>query len=612
MMFAQTAHARKISVETLQGRKLDLYQSCHALVIGVEGYHHWPQRPGTITETRDISWELKRLGFSVVLLIDPTAEELHEALEQFQQNSGISAERGVVFYYSGHSWTQISSTGEKTGWIIPKDAPLPEKNQQEFKKTAVSSKRIASMADQIQARHLLFLLDAPFAADEFLVEPILLKTVGETNLLPARQFIAAGNNIHLVSKKSEFNRFLLQGLKGEADLIDDDLVSACELSHYLSYRVSNLSPKRHPQSGRIASTTPAGGDFVFQLNRQPLNIARLFVEVQPHNAKIQILNIAPKFEQGMELKPGDYHLHLSAFGYETVEKQIHLAQGESRTVPIALSKEKKMLTNSLGMRFVRIPPGSFIMGSRADEKGRSSDEIPHRVNLNQRYYIQRTEVTVGQFKQFIQSTGYETEAQKGKGCWIAGEANRWVQRPGTSWEKPGAAADETDDGPVGCVSWNDAVHFARWLSEKEKQTYRLPTEAEWEYAIRARTTTPFSAGSCLSTDEANYAELDTHYQLCATVFHQSRRKPTTVGSLAPNPWDLYNMHGNVSEWCLDWYGPYPTGQVTNPKGPDAGMERVIRGGHWQAKASECRSSRRHRIPPGIASDVVGFRLVLLP
>jgi formylglycine-generating enzyme required for sulfatase activity len=169
-----------------------------------------------------------------------------------------------------------------------------------------------------------------------------------------------------------------------------------------------------------------------------------------------------------------------------------------------------------------------------------------------------------------------------------------------------------DNLPVICVTWNDATAFARWLSRKERRTYRLPTEAEWEYAGRAGISTPFSTGRCLSTDEANYGKIGYAYQKCTTVFRKKRGRPIKVGLLPPNPWKLYNIHGNVSEWCQDWYGLYPSGNATNPKGPNSGSERVMRGGHWQADAAGCRSARRWRFPPNLASDAVGFRLVMVP
>jgi formylglycine-generating enzyme required for sulfatase activity len=136
-------------------------------------------------------------------------------------------------------------------------------------------------------------------------------------------------------------------------------------------------------------------------------------------------------------------------------------------------------------------------------------------------------------------------------------------------------------------------------------TYRLPTEAEWEYAARARTTTPFAFGNCLSTNDANY---DGKHPLTGCSKGQYRKTTISVGSLRKNVWGLYDMHGNVYEWCQDWYGKYPTGSVTNPTGPATGSLRVIRGGSWNDEARYCRSAFRLRRSPGYASLDLGFRL----
>ena len=606
------AHGAKITFLTQSDQTIEFYQDIHALVVGVENYDQWPLRANAVRDARDVSWALKRLGFSVRLLTDPTMQDLRSALNEFGQNPGNQVERGLIFYFVGNSLTPGSDDGAKISWIIPKDAPLPEKNRQGFEEKAISTDEIVSIVGLIQSRHVLCLIDAPLAADAFQVEPAVLKIVSKSSASPTRQFITLGDAHVPVSENSPFKRFLLKGLSGEADLIKDGVVSGTELGLYLSDRVGKVTHGQlQPQYGRLSVIGEQHGDFIIQLNDRIPQIARLFVNPQPEAAATRILNIKPKFEQGMELEPGQYRLHVSAQGYDTVEKSIDLKAGEDRTEQIRLSKAQSELTNSLGMRFIRIRPGTFMMGSSSDEPGRSNDETRHRVKLTRRFYIQSTEVTVAQFKQFVQSTGYKTESEKGGGCWITGSAQGWTQKPDASWKKPGLL--KIDNAlPVLCVTWNDASAFAKWLSRKERLTYRLPTESEWEYACRAGITTPFSSGGCLSTDAANYGKPGYPYQQCKSDFRKNHGRPTKVGRSAPNPWKLHNMHGNVSEWCQDWYGPYPSENAVNPEGPQAGSERVMRGGHWQADAAGCRSAKRRRFPPNLASDVVGFRLVMVP
>ena len=609
--FTPLAKSDSINVRTLTGQTIEFYKDCQALVVGVENYAFWPEKTGAIKSARDVSWELRRLGFSVRLLLDPSAQKLRFALNEFAQKTGNEVERGLVFYYAGHSETRTSANGQNVGWIIPVDASIPKQNVQSFQRKAISTEDLAAISSQIRSKHTLFIFDTPLSANEFKVEPAVLRIVGTDNRLPSRQFITAGSAEKSNPKGNPFTKFLILGLREEADLIRDGVVTGSELGLYLSDRISKVTAGQlYPQYGRIAQFENNRGDYVFQRTDRPLEIARLFVTTKPA-ATIRIMNIKPRFEQGIELQPGKYWLEVSAKGYETVNRWVGLAAGEDKSFDIQLSREQTEMTNSLGMQFVRIRPGQFMMGSPANESGRSSDETVHRVKLTRPFFMQTTEVTVDQFRMFVRSSGYRTEAERSGGCWIGTGGRGWGQKRGTSWEKPGVT-DIGDSFPATCIAWNDAREFARWLSKKEGRTYRLPSEAEWEYAGRAGTSTPFSTGRCLSTQEANYGKIGHHYQRCTTVFKENRGRPLEAGALAPNPWGLYNIHGNVSEWCQDWYGLYSSGNATNPRGPKSGSERVMRGGHWLADAAGCRSAKRWRFPPNMASDVVGFRLVLLP
>jgi formylglycine-generating enzyme required for sulfatase activity len=233
-------------------------------------------------------------------------------------------------------------------------------------------------------------------------------------------------------------------------------------------------------------------------------------------------------------------------------------------------------TNSLGMTFNRIPAGTFMMGSSESEPERYSDETQHQVTLTKSYYMQTTEVTQGQWKAVMGSN-------------------------------PSLFFGCGDDCPVEEVSWNDIQSFITELNKLGQGTYRLPTEAEWEYAARAGTTTPFNTGNCLSTDQANY---DGNYPYTGCPSGVYREKTLPVASFAPNAWGLYDMHGNVHEWVQDWYGTYPSGPVIDPSGPSTGSQRVLRGGCWIQDAGICRSALRYRSDPGYRYSLSGFRLVL--
>ncbi len=161
--------------------------------------------------------------------------------------------------------------------------------------------------------------------------------------------------------------------------------------------------------------------------------------------------------------------------------------------------------------------------------------------------------------------------------------------------------------PVEQVSYDNIQDFIKKLNLKEgADKYRLPTEAEWEYACRAGTTTPFYFGKCLSANQANY---DGNYPLEDCPKGQYREKTVPVGSFAPNAWGLYDMHGNVWEWCQDWYGNYTADAVPDPTGPSSGSNRVLRGGGWYGDAWICRTAYRGSSSPGYGRNFCGFRLV---
>jgi formylglycine-generating enzyme len=172
-----------------------------------------------------------------------------------------------------------------------------------------------------------------------------------------------------------------------------------------------------------------------------------------------------------------------------------------------------------------------------------------------------------------------------------------------------------ENHPVLHVSWNDAVAYCKWLSTKTGKHFRLPTEAEREYACRAGSRTPFNKGVNLTTNQANY---DGNYPYNNNPKGVYRQNSVAVNSFAPNAWGLYNMHGNVWEWCSDWYGGTyydeckANATVTNPAGPATGSDRVIRGGSWVPPAVSCRSAYRHSCTPDRRYDDVGFRLVFVP
>jgi formylglycine-generating enzyme required for sulfatase activity len=230
------------------------------------------------------------------------------------------------------------------------------------------------------------------------------------------------------------------------------------------------------------------------------------------------------------------------------------------------SKPFKSITNELGMRFLYVQPGQFIMGSPQDELGRSPNETRHRVTITRGYYLQTTEVTQNQWQSIM-----GRNPSKFKSC--------------------------GGDCPVDSVSMQDIQEFIDRLNHKEGgQTYRLPTEAEWEYACRSGSSGPFAG----DIDEIAWYK------------DNSNKTTHPVAQKKPNAWDFYDMHGNVLEWCQDWYAEFSEEDSIDPVGPIHGPTRILRGGSWDYVKWYCRSAMRVGFKPHARSHLAGFRLVLNP
>jgi formylglycine-generating enzyme required for sulfatase activity len=255
-----------------------------------------------------------------------------------------------------------------------------------------------------------------------------------------------------------------------------------------------------------------------------------------------------------------------------------------------LAQVPEEITNSIGMKLVLIPKGTFTMGSPPDEEGSTDDETQHEVTFGSDYYLGVYEVTQAQYQKVM-----------GKNPSYFGNDKVIERHP-----KTGRVVKEGDSSnhPVETVSWEEAVTFCKRLSElpAEKsagRVYRLPTEAEWEYACRADSETAYSFGEN-SESLSNYAWWSGN----------SQKRTHAVGLKQPNAWGLYDMHGNVWEWCSDWYAHHSKDAVIDPRGPENGSTRVYRGGSWNRPAELCRSAARSKIDPSSRSNNFGFRVAM--
>jgi formylglycine-generating enzyme required for sulfatase activity len=249
---------------------------------------------------------------------------------------------------------------------------------------------------------------------------------------------------------------------------------------------------------------------------------------------------------------------------------------------------------------VWIPRGDFTMGSPDTERERSADETQHTVTLSSGFFIGKYLVTQTNYLAVTSNNPSYFNGENGD------------QDYGIDLNRP-----------VELVTWSDATNYCGLLNQQEQAAgrlpsgwaYRLPTEAEWEYACRAGTTTAFHYGSALHSGMADFdgtSEYDAVQGPIENLNGIFLGRTTAVGSYQPNAWGLYDMCGNVYEWCSDWYDLYPDGSVTDPPGPATGTDKVVRGGSYLSDGSRCRSAFRYPLDPSIALDAIGFRVVLAP
>jgi formylglycine-generating enzyme required for sulfatase activity len=308
------------------------------------------------------------------------------------------------------------------------------------------------------------------------------------------------------------------------------------------------------QLGRVEATVTATHEVVLDLHADLEEMRRL---VKDAMARI-----------GTATEPGTARL---------ASRRLRDDRNQDRPLwPPAPRHAGSVFANSIGMRLAWIPPGTFLMGSPPNEPQRREDEPQHGVTLTRGFYFAVQPVTQAQWKAVM---GSNPSRFRG------------------------------DQLPVENVSWDDCLEFCARLTRKDGPVYRLPTEAEWEYACRAGAAGAFHVGDTLWTDQANFDGREAYGSAAPGVF---RGETTPVGRFAANGWGLYDMHGNVHEWCADWYGDYPPEHVADPLGAPTGDARVLRGGSWFSAPWYCRSASRYWTDPATTAAHIGCRVCFCP
>ncbi|MEY4176817.1 MAG: putative serine protease HhoA precursor [Planctomycetota bacterium] len=363
---------------------------------------------------------------------------------------------------------------------------------------------------------------------------------------------------------------VLEGLRGGAAKKNGDVTWGSLVEHvkdYTNVRAKEWLPEQAEYASKRRSTNLA--DLPFQTPHELKNLID-----QPVLAKVTL---------PVPLPPVVAPKPLAA----------PFTEAEARAAQRAWATFKKTETeikNKLGMRLALIPPGEFQMGSPFDEAERESDEIQHRVRITRPFWLGVYEVTQNE---------WET---------VMGSQPSYFSSSGGGKDK--VSGLDTSRFPVESVSWDDATEFCRRLSVREGQEYRLPTEAEWEYACRAGTTTAYHFGGVLNGDKAN---VDGNYPYGTTTTGKYLGRTTRVGEYGANAFGLYDMHGNVWEWCGDWYDDqfYANSAMADPENLKEATTRVLRGGSWGSYARVSRSADRVRYTPAYRNFDCGLRVLCL-
>jgi len=519
----------------------------YALLVGVNKYDDsdllGPLKY-TENDVNDLGRILREDGYAQVVLMTqaagksdqrliPSAENIRQQLAALLANR--QKEDLVIVAFSGHG---LQIRGEDDSFFCPQDFNASKRD------TMLSLNDIYLQLGKCNAGAKILLVDA--CRDKF--EPSNSKSVQATKLEPVGQVNSPKGGILAIFSCSEDERsfendelnhgvffyHIIEGLKKDADSDNDKKVTNVELSGHLVSKVVAYSTTKQ----RNIQTPAVKADF---------------------GGLVTLVRVRPSLKQPAP--------------------------------PPSTTEKPRSLRNSLGMQFILINPGTFLMGSPSQEKGRSPDEVQHQVRISEPFYLGILEVTQDQYAEVMETNpSYFSNIGSGK-------------------DK--VRAFKTTTFPVESVSWEDANKFCQKLSNRPEEagrTYRLPTEAEWEYACRAGTTSAFSGSEDLSITQANFKCTSPNLAKPPGIFLNA----TSAGGTGrdANAWGLYDMHGNVWEWCSDGYGEYGASSLTDPRGSRAAKARVARGGAWYFDASGCRSAARMHLTPTYKGFDGGFRVVL--
>jgi formylglycine-generating enzyme required for sulfatase activity len=621
------------------------YDASYALIIGCSDYQHLPDLPGVRTDVTAIHQALEQHSFQVQTLMNPTGDVLEQTVKQFIAQRGFQVHARLLLYFAGHGHTERRG-GHSHGYLVPVDAPLPAEDIIGFRARAVDLNDFVTRANHAESKHVLVAFDSCFSGRIFESRALPSAYVLQMVRDPVRLFLTSGSVHEPVPDQSEFRRAFVAGLAGAADSDGDGFILGNEFFAYVRKRVINAGAiNQQPQTPQWRAL-PAGigpvGDVVFitptseidqgsqttqaspsgggvphaapeshfaaldEVVRQEHNVDFLMQEAE---ARARIADVA------MQVRIWQIALdRLPSLAASTKDDQARAEVRQRLAAAQALLDRPAWASASGTDQFGRwatlrvgvaeqrlrwIAPGDFIMGSFPTDPERNVDEVPHRVSLTKGFWLADTELTQALW---LEVMGANPSRFQGN-----------LQRP------------------VEQVNWQDCHEFFKQLRDRVSSAQpRLPTEAEWEYAARAGTSTMTYAGNFRYAPGAprDLSALESIAWFGTTMpgdevewqgaggiiteAHPTGVGTWAVGHLQPNAWGLYDMLGNVWEWCADYYGAYPTAPIIDPRGPTMGTQRVVRGGSFFEAPWNCRAAQRGKYPEDWRANVfsVGVRMAI--
>ena len=596
-VFASAATSSE-SAESLPGEKAN---KKYAVLVGVDDYEdtNLGKLQYTVPDIEIIYEQLLSIGFereNIFMLKSrsaaaskPTRKLINDKIDRVFDLAGPD---DIVFLaFSGHG-TQI----DETIYFCAEDTYITDKETTQ--NTAVSISEVINRFDRSPARLKWLVIDAcrydPFSRSAEIPGSRSIQNLDDpprgTVVMQSCGFGERSYEDDEV-KHGLFTLSFVEALKGAADFNDNGQITLAEINEYTTNRTVEMAREKFHQSQRPYQSGDQSNFIIVKgllkrgLKREVWTEAdACFGRARQYRKDRNYKSARSEIEQALKLTekadPPTCDERQRYLDESEIIEQLAEAMGisegpgprvSSLGVGTSAGEKKTRRVKGVDFTFCWCPPGEFTMGSPESEKGRSDGEQQHRVRLTKGFWLLESEVTQEMWKS-VMGNGADDRLEEGYG--------------------------KGSHFPMYGVDWNESQEFCRKLSELTGEKITLPTEAQWEYACRAGT--KGSYGGTGKLDEMGWYD------------DNSGDKTHEVKGKQPNKWGLYDMHGNVWEWCSDWYGDYPSGSVTDPTGPSSGSDRVFRGGSWYNIAGSCRSAYRINGGPTIRYIYLGLRPSVVP